>query len=384
MRICLYTSTTLPKVGGQELVVHALAQELARLGHAVTVLAPTPHGRVPTDDEQKPYRVIRHPRFISTHWFVSTYGRFIRSASVECGGFDVINTHDTYPTGWLAVRNRGSLKSAVVITSHGGDLNEGNVRIVKPGVLGRCAEAIAGADGLVSIGRFTERNFRRVAHNGELRTLTTIPNGVHPEEFAADRATRPESLQAGKYLLFLGRLHARKGLDVLLRAVARQPEVRLLVAGSGDEASSLKALAGELGLIGSGRVTFLGRVVGAEKVWLLRNACAVVMPSRGWEACPLVALEAAAAGRPVIASRIPGLEDLVIDGQTGRLVAEENAEGLAWAIGELWHDPAKAGTWGEAACNRAQQFAWARIANQYVQTYESAIARRRAGKQLIH
>jgi phosphatidylinositol alpha-mannosyltransferase len=398
MRICLYTTTLLPKIGGQELAVHALSEELARQGHAVTVLSPTPRRPLVADDARQSYRVVRHPRFVSTRWFVPFYGRFLRSLAASNGGFDVVNTHDAYPTGWLAVRNRAAIGAPVVITSHGGDLNEGNVRIVKPGVLDRCAEAIAGADALVSIGRFTEANFQRVAREAKLRLplttpMTTIPNGVHLEEFSggaaaassaaaaagaaggAGKSEKPAGAGHGPFVLFMGRLHRRKGVDVLLRAVHRRRDLRLLIAGAGEEAASLEALAGELGLIESQQVKFLGSVVGPGKNWLLRNARAVLIPSRGWEGCPLVALETAAAGRPVIASCIPGVEDLVADGQTGRLVPEGHDAALASAIGELWDDPAKADAWGAAAAIRVQRYAWPRIAREYVQMYQEAIAR---------
>ena len=66
---------------------------------------------------------------------------------------------------------------------------------------------------------------------------------------------------------------------------------------------------------------FLGRVDGREQDWLLQNARCGCMPSRDWEAFPLVILEAFAAGKPMIGSRIRGLEDLITDGRTGWLVA---------------------------------------------------------------
>ena len=107
MRVCLYTTTMLPKIGGQELAVHALSQELARQGHEVTVLSPTPRRSLAHpvaaahDDARQAYRMVRHPRFVSTRWFVSFYGRFLRSLAASNGGFDVVNMTQ-HPECWLA------------------------------------------------------------------------------------------------------------------------------------------------------------------------------------------------------------------------------------------------------------------------------------------
>src|SRR5260370_36866319 len=67
MRICIYTHTALPLVGGQEMVIDALAREFTRMGHDLVVLAPRPTRFARLGDEDLPYRVARHPRFISKH-----------------------------------------------------------------------------------------------------------------------------------------------------------------------------------------------------------------------------------------------------------------------------------------------------------------------------
>src|SRR5579871_73096 len=76
MRICMYTETALPKMGGQEMVVDALARQYVKLGHDVVVLAPYPR-KLKARDETLPYRVARHPIFVSTRHFVSWYRWFL-------------------------------------------------------------------------------------------------------------------------------------------------------------------------------------------------------------------------------------------------------------------------------------------------------------------
>src|SRR5207237_4015947 len=109
-------------------------------------------------------------------------------------GFEVLHCHDVYPTGYLAALCQDRLKSSgvpIVITSHGGDVRENNIRISKPGMRERYVRAARAADALVSIGRFTEEGFRRLFP--EAPQIVTIPNGIDLEPFR-DRAPRPPRL----------------------------------------------------------------------------------------------------------------------------------------------------------------------------------------------
>ncbi len=112
--------------------------------------------------------------------------------------------------------------------------------------------------------------------------------------------------------------------------------VELVIAGSGDDRAAIEQQVAQLNL--GRRVRIVGRVGGATKTWLLQNALCQVVPSRGWEAFPLVVLEAYAAGRPVIGSAIPGLEDVVIDRETGLLFQSESEAGLAAAMKQVRDD----------------------------------------------
>ena len=78
LKICFYTSTALPKRGGQETVVHELAKAVAELGHQVIVLAPQPRRPLRPDDRLLPYPVFRHPRFFSTRRLVGWYSAFLK------------------------------------------------------------------------------------------------------------------------------------------------------------------------------------------------------------------------------------------------------------------------------------------------------------------
>ena len=368
MRICLYTGSALPKLGGQEAVVDALARHLQRLGHEPTVLAPRPRLPLRPRDAEVPYPVLRHPRFYSTHHLVGWYRAFLLRAHRH-RRFDVIHCHDAYPTGYVAALCKPATGVPLVITSHGGDVRAGNARLSKPGLRPRFLRAVAAADALVCIGRFTREAF--LALGATDRQLIDIPNGVDPDPTAD--AARPAHLDPaivpGRYLLFLGRLAHRKGIDTLLKALSLLPPaggVELVIAGSGDLRAAIEQDVRERQL--GERVQLVGRVAGAEKAYLLRNAMAVVMPSRGWEAFPLVVLEAYAAGRPVVASAVAGLEDLVTP-ETGLLVPPDSPTDWAAAMGSVRSEDGWRTGAGTAARAAAAGYEWDAIARRHVELY---------------
>jgi glycosyltransferase involved in cell wall biosynthesis len=374
MKICLYTGSALPKLGGQEAVVDALARALLQMGHAPTVLAPRPRLPLLPRDSELPYPVLRHPRFFSTRHFVSWYRAFLARAAKRYR-FDVIHCHEVYPTGYVAALCRQKLGIPLVITSHGGDVRAGNARLVKSGMRSRFEQAITTADALISIGQFTREGF--VQLGADERKIHMIPNGVDLLQFnAAIALSEPldTKIVAGDYLLFLGRLSHRKGLDILLNALARLPAtggVELVIAGSGDEKGSIEKLVSDLKL--ADRIRLVGRVAGELKTFLLQNAMCIVVPSRGWEAFPLVVLEAYAAGRPVIGSRIAGLEDVVSDGITGRLVQAESVEDWVHVLQQVRSDPRWVGQAGQAARARVADYSWDEVARRHVQLYSGLI-----------
>lgn len=140
---------------------------------------------------------------------------------------------------------------------------------------------------------------------------------------------------------FAGRLTHVKGVDVLLRAVARLHgegmPVRLAVVGDGDDAADLKALAQQLGV--SAITCFAGRLPREAIFGAIKGFDIAVMPSRGGlEGFGLSALEAMAVGVPVVASRVDALQEVVLDGTTGLLCPAEDATALASALARLVSD----------------------------------------------
>ncbi len=189
----------------------------------------------------------------------------------------------------------------------------------------------------------------RVIYPG-VDAVTLTPDPLTP------RAERPT-------FLYVGRLKRYKGLGVALEAVAMArgsvPDVRLEVAGQGDDRSRLERLTARLGI--GDAVRFLGFVTDEEKRTLLRRAWAVVFPSpkEGWG---LTNVEAAACGTPAIASDSPGLRESVRNGQTGVLVPHGSPEALAGALARFSTEPGLVQTLGEGARRFAETLSWDRAA----------------------
>ncbi|MFZ4759612.1 MAG: glycosyltransferase, partial [Burkholderiaceae bacterium] len=144
-----------------------------------------------------------------------------------------------------------------------------------------------------------------------------IPNWLDATRIEAD--PRP-----GGYFLYLGRLAPEKGVATLIRA-ARQAGVRLAVAGDGPMRPALEAMAEGA----TDRIELLGFRSGDDLARIVRGARAVVAPSEWYENAPLSVLEALAAGKPLIGSRIGGIPELVDEGRSGWLFPAGDADALA-------------------------------------------------------
>jgi glycogen(starch) synthase len=176
-------------------------------------------------------------------------------------------------------------------------------------------------------------------------------------------------------LLCLGRLSPEKGFDLALKAFAllvdRFPRARLVIAGDGQARAELEHQAAGLGL--DRVVEFIGWVA-PDKVPALMNASTiVVMPSRR-EGLPSVALEAALMARPVVATRVGGLPEIVLHEKTGLLVDEGNHSALAEAILLLLNNPRTAAEFGNAARRRVQEvFNLERYVDAYDELYRKLV-----------
>jgi glycogen(starch) synthase len=170
-------------------------------------------------------------------------------------------------------------------------------------------------------------------------------------------------------LLCIARLAPEKGVDLALRAFVRVrtefPRARLTVAGNGACRDELENEARTLGIADA--VDFLGWIDPHRVPALINRATLVILPSR-LEALPSVALEAGIMARPVVAARVGGVPEIVVDRETGLLVEANDDRALAHAIGDLLRQPAIACGFGSAARRRIRAlFGF----DRYVEGYDS-------------
>jgi glycosyltransferase involved in cell wall biosynthesis len=154
----------------------------------------------------------------------------------------------------------------------------------------------------------------------------------------------------GEYVLYVGRVSREKGVGTLMEACARE-RVPLRIAGTGELLDGLRDRAARMGW---DNVQFAGHCTGEDLAALYRGARLVAVPSEWQENCPLVVLEAYAWGKPVLASRLGGLVELVADQGVGQLLAPGSIDEWAEAIGQWMSDPSRCRQAGAAARELAQ------------------------------
>jgi glycosyltransferase involved in cell wall biosynthesis len=208
-----------------------------------------------------------------------------------------------------------------------------------------------------------------VARGIPRHSIRVIYNGVDSSRLTPNTAERSET----PLFVYLGRLKKYKRVDVVIRAFGELnvSTATLEIAGTGDYRASLEALVNSLGL--AGRVKFLGFIPEEDKVHLLRRAWATALasPKEGWG---ISNLETAACGTPVIATNSPGIRESVIDGETGFLVPQEDANAMAAAMRGLVVSPDLVAVLGGAARRFAETFTWERAARETIAHLEEVVA----------
>jgi len=252
--------------------------------------------------------------------------------------------------GFIGVALRlGGYRGPIVAVEHGGML------LTKSDLIHRMLRrpirlAASWADDVeVAVSEFMLSTMRAGPHAGLTRR---IYNGVDPRSFAP--AEGGGGSDAGLVTIgSVGRLRPGKGMDCLIRAFAQlrtQLPARLVLAGDGPARARLELLVRELGL--QEDVEFLGWVMDVAEHW--RGCDIAVFPPDRWpEPFGLAALEAMACGKPVVASRIGALPEIVVDGDTGHFVSPGDVDELAAALARYAADPELRHRHGAAGRRRA-------------------------------
>ena len=370
----MVTSCFPPSAGGIERCVFELSTRLSSSGHHVTVLTSSrglPRGRYDYWQEQAGH-IIRYPerfRFLEVPVVPQIPLGLIGSEK-----FDVIHIHGMTPTQTdLALFISTTLDSRVVYTHHFDPQTRGGLLTELYSLLGR--RVVSFADIITaSTASYAESSS---ILNHLLRRVRIVPMGVDPARFENVKAT----LSAEEYAklesfdlrtLYVGKLVYYKGLEYLLKAfsIVRVANSCLTIVGDGPEKNHLIRLAQQLGI--SDRVLFLGRQPDSKlpKLYAMSNVVALPSISRR-EAFGIVLLEAMASGKPVVASNIPGVSELVRDGETGFLVPPSDHRGLAQALQNLLDDSITAKRMGEAGRAVAKtRYTWDKVTDDFVRLYD--------------
>jgi glycosyltransferase involved in cell wall biosynthesis len=220
-----------------------------------------------------------------------------------------------------------------------------------------------------------------IVHNG---TRTDLLQPATFEERARSRARLgiDDDAVVG---LYAGAINPEKGVIHLIRAfnsVASQiPGARLLVAGGASLWGGMRQVSNSYENVVSREVSpaiqLLGVVPHTFMTALYHAADFAIVPSVWPEPFGMVALDAAAAGLPVIASRTGGLPEIVLDGQTGILIEPENEQVLGESIIRIAHDPELRHRLGSAGRQRSLRFSWDRATDNMLRVYEAALENKR-------
>jgi 1,2-diacylglycerol 3-alpha-glucosyltransferase len=328
-------------LGGVPIAVDTIRRGLEALGHEVVVVAPRMAG---ADDAGAP--VIRVPAIPAP-----TYPDFALplplapSLTRRLLGLDLDVLHAQHPflLGVSARRLARAAGRPLVFTYHTLYDRYAHYVPLPTGIVARRAIrwSVGFADTADLVLAPSEFVARRLRTQGVRRPVEVLPTGVDLDRFRpGDRAAARRALglaAADRVLLYAGRLDREKNLGFLLDAIARVavPRTRLLLVGRGTQAATLRRVAADRGL--ADRVEFRGGVTPDHVVPYYQAADAFVFASTT-ETQGLAILEAMACGLPVVAVRASGIEEVVAEGVSGLLVAEDPSD-FAGAVGQVLVDP---------------------------------------------
>jgi len=283
---------------------------------------------------------------------------------------DVVHVH--YPVAQcLPVVGASQLphKWKLIVTVHNSDIRVSPFQ--EPRLRTWQTRLFAHADTLTAVSQFLLDDAAELYPNFR-RKAQVVHNGVGPQWFQL--SLNQET--TGGFVLYAGRLHNVKGVDLLLTAwqsvSTRCPGTELWIVGDGPERRNLVDLAARLSLSG---VRFLGPKSTDELPAFYRDARVVVLPSRR-EGLPISLLEAGACGAVCVGSRTPGIPEIIEEGITGYLVPVESVEEIAEAVSRILELPAdRLCKMRAAARDRiASNFSEQSMIEKYISAYQALLS----------
>lgn len=348
MRILQWVPLYLPEIGGIENMVHKLISSLPSKDFEFEIVASHGPTLLPDRTEydgveihrfhyQKALETGALPQIVRVCKQIADLKREFRP--------DIVHVHFSGPSFYFHLQTLGNYPSRTIVTLH-----QSLSYMGASGESTLVARMLETADWVTGVSERTLLD--AVECVPAIKAYSSvIYNGLPALEFVPRRLNFDEPR-----LLCIGRLAVQKGFDVAIDTTAlivkRLPLLKLTIAGDGTELSNLRERVAEHGL--ENHVDFLGAVSHDEAMRLMDESNVILMPSR-FEGFPLVALEAAQMGRPVVAANVDGLAEAVVHDETGVLVDPEDATGLANSVISLLEDPDRAYRLAQLARQRVEQ-----------------------------
>ena len=365
-----------PSLGGSSTVAVELARQLVRRGHSVHLISTGVPYAVSRLDEGEAGRLVHHrvevptyPLFAHAPYDLAMAAKIAEVARSE--RLDVLHVHYVVPHAASAVMARDMLAPArprVVATLHGTDVTlTGADPALRPAVafsLGRC-------DAVTAVSEFLAARARETFG---LRRIHVVPDFVEPRRISPVAAARTRAALApgGEAVLlhasnFRPVKNAADVAEVFIRVARTRPAV-LVLCGDGPDAAACVQRVADAGL--RDRVRFLGM---QSDPWpFMAAADAFLLPTSG-EGFGLAALEAMAAGVPVVGTDAGGLREVVEDGASGILLPVHDVEGMARAVLRVL-EPSRHVVMAAAARRLAARFSPARVVARYESIYRPEAA----------
>ena len=367
MRVGIVCPYSFDAPGGVQFHVRDLAEELIRLGHHVSVLAPAEES-TPVPDYVVPSGktvAIPYNGSVARLNFGPVVGARVRRW-VEDGDFDLLHIHEPFLPS-LSMLALWAADGPVVGTFHTSMERSRGLQAISPVVV-PMLEKITGRIAVSAEARRT-----LVQHLGGDAVI--VPNGVYVDRFAtAPKDPRWVGTKERPTVAFLGRLdEPRKGLPILADAVgpvlAEVPGARFLVAGRGEASAEREQLA----RFGDS-VTFLGGVSDEEKASLFASVDVYVAPQTGGESFGIVLVEAMSGGALTVAADIPAFQAVLEDGAVGRLFHRGDPTSLARTLVDVLTHRDDGLPLRERAATAVRRYDWSTVTNQVLAVYDMVLS----------
>lgn len=383
MRILHVVPTYFPAVryGGPIYSVHGLCKALVMLGHDVHVFTTNVDG--PEDSDVVLEQAVDMDG-VKVWYFPCHFGRRLyysqpmkRALYDQVGGFDLVHMHSVFlwPT-WISARIAEKLRVPYIISPRGMLVKELISRksswIKKLWIALIEKKNLRGASLIHVTADIEKRELLKFGF--ELPPITIVPNGIDLPELFENTALKEDVLSAieeGDYMLFLGRINWKKGLDRLLKAMATVPQTRLIVAGNDEDnyTEELDQIVKKCEL--KDRVIFIKRfVAGADKQSLMKRAKFFVLPSYSENFANTV-VEAMSFGTAVVVSRDVGAAEIVQQAQAGLVI---DMEKLSDTLALMWLDESLCNLMGEKGAEWVRtHLLWKNVAENMSHEYRMVV-----------